>query len=237
MERTPTAMATLATSLIAMLAASCAGRASSATSAVAIRLVDLYKPEVLHGSASVATRPPKKIEWRFDGPAPTPPPKDFTATRGWEAGIGISGFTIRDGRLTARSSTEYPVIQIERTQDLDNRDQFYAVEIRMKASAGNNLSIITRGSGPVPWPDVERGLKRGPWAISTALTPGNEMQTYTLTSAAPLNTSRIRRILIRPTDVAGATFEIESVRLVQRKEYLAGVPSGVGFQGLGEIYR
>jgi arylsulfatase A-like enzyme len=225
-----------AVGLTAVLANSCAGRANS-TDSVAIRFVDLYKPEMLRGSAAASARPPKKTEWRFDGPAPAPPPKDFAATRGWEAGLGISGFAIRDGRLTGRSTSEYPVIDIERTTDLDNRDQFHAIEIRMKASAGAHVSIITRGAGAVPWPEVERGLKTSPWPISAELAPGPEMRTYTLTSAAPLNTARIRRILIRPTDVAGATFEIESVRLVFRKEYLASVPSGVAWQGLGEIYR
>jgi arylsulfatase len=222
--------------LVAMTAGSCTGRATS-QGAATIRLVDLYKPEMLRGSAPPSVRGAKKIEWRFDGPPSTPPPKEFAPTRGWEPGLGISGLTIGDGRLTGRSSSEYPVLQIERTQDLDNRDQFYAIEIRMKASAGATVSVITRGPAPVPWGDVERGLKQAAWPISAPLTPGPEMQTYTLKSAAPLNAARIRRILIRPTDATGATFEIESVRLVFRREYLAGLPSGVSFQGLGEIYR
>jgi len=199
--------------------------------------VDLYKPEMLRGSAPAATRTVKRTEWRFDGAPPTPAPASFASTRGWEPGLGISGLTIRDGRLTGRSSSEFPVLQIERTEDLNNRDQFHAIEIRMKVSAGGNVSVITRGTGPVPWDEIERGLKRSAWPIAVPLTPGPEMQTYTLTSAAPLNATRIRRLLIRPTDVAGAAFEIESVRFVYRKEHLASVPSGVSWQGLSEIYR
>src|SRR4030095_17202101 len=80
---------------------------------------------------------------------------------GAEAGLGITGLTVRDGRLTGRSSSAYPVIQIERTEDLDNRDQFHAIEIRMKVSAGANVSVITRVPGPVPWPEGERGLQLG----------------------------------------------------------------------------
>lgn len=236
MKRTFGAVMILAMSLLAVLAGSCAGRAAS-PGAVAIRFVDIYKPEMLHGSAPPAPRAPKKIEWRFDGAPPVPAPKDFASTRGWEAGLGISGLTIRDGRLAGRSSSDHPVLHIERTADLDNRDQFHAIEIRMKVSAGGTISASTRGPGPVPWNEVERSLGQGPFPMSATLTPGNEVQTYTLTSPAPLNTARIRRILIRPTDAASATFEIESVRLVFRKEYLASVPSGVGWQGLGEIYR
>jgi arylsulfatase A-like enzyme len=222
---------------LSTLVLSCAGRAAStSTGAVAIRFVDLYKPEMLHGRAQTAAAVAKKTVWRFDD-TPSSPAKAFPETRGWEAGLGASGLTIRDGRLVGRSSSPYPVVTIERTEDLDNRDQFYGVEIRMKVSAGGNVSVSTRGPGPVPWPDIERTLNRGPWPISIPLTPGGDVQTYTLTSAAPLNATRIRRLLIRPTDIAGATFEIESVRLVFRREYLASVPSGVTWQGLGEIYR
>src|SRR6202035_3044865 len=45
-----------------------------------------------------------------------------------------------------------------------------------------------------------------------------------------------RHVVLRPTDAAGASFEIESVRLVWRREHLAAIPSGVSWQGLSEIY-
>ena len=63
------------------------------------------------------------------------------------------------------------------------------------------------------------------------------MQTYTITPPAPISGARIRHLLIRPTDAAGADFAIESVRLVFRREHLAGVPSGVSWQGLRDIFR
>jgi arylsulfatase A-like enzyme len=222
--------------LLLVFAASCAGR-TSAPDTTAVRFVDLYKPAMLRGSTAQATKPARRTEWRFDGNPPTPAPKEFAETRGWQAGLGVSGLTIRDGRLTGRSTSEFPVLQIERTQDLDNRDQFHAIEVRMKVSAGRNVSVIMRGPAPVPWGEVERGLQLGAWPMTVPVTPGPETRTYTLTSAAPLNATRLQRLLIRPTDVAGATFEIESVRLVFRKEYLADVPSGVSWQGLSEIYR
>src|SRR5262245_3589870 len=228
-------LAALSVLLLAMVA-SCAGKASSPSLAT-VRFVDLYKPEMLHGSGPRSTKPTKRTEWRFDGDPPAPAPKDFAGTRGWEAGLGVVGLTIRDGRLTGRSTSEFPVLQIERTQDLDNRDQFHAIEIRMKVSAGQHVSVTTRGPGPVPWDEVERGMKLVAWPMTVPAAPGSETQTYTFTSAAPINSARIRRILVRPTDVAGATFEIESVRLIYRKEYLADLPSGLSWQGLSEIYR
>ena len=236
MTRTVLAAARLSSALIAAFAVSCAGRAA-APGATAIRLVDLYKPEALHGSAPPAGNSAAKVQWRFDGAAPANPPKEFAATRGWEPGLGISGLAIRDGRLIGRSTSATPVLHIERTSDLDNHDQFYAIEIRMKVSAGGTVSAATGGAAAPRWPEVQRTLDVGNFPMTATLTPGPDVQTYTLTSAAPINFSRVRRFNIRPTDVAGATFEIESVRIVMRKEYLASVPSGVGFQGLGEIYR
>jgi arylsulfatase A-like enzyme len=47
----------------------------------------------------------------------------------------------------------------------------------------------------------------------------------------------IRHLMVRPTDEAGAEFEIESVRLIFRSEQLAGVATGVGWHGLSEIWR
>jgi hypothetical protein len=79
---------------------------------------------------------------------------------------------------------------------------------------------------------------RGPLGnFSTPIVAGTETKTYTLTSPVPMNMSRAHQIVIRPTDAAGASFEIESVRVITRREHLASMPSGIAWQGLGEIYR
>ncbi len=44
-------------------------------------------------------------------------------------------------------------------------------------------------------------------------------------------------MFLRPTEEKGAAFEIESVRLVTRREHLATVASGLGWHGLGAVYR
>ena len=49
--------------------------------------------------------------------------------------------------------------------------------------------------------------------LTTPITPGDEMKTYVITKARPLPASQIRHVFIRPSDVPGATFAIESVRL------------------------
>ena len=171
--------------------------------------------------------------------APGAAPAAFAATRGFEAGPGVTGLAVRDGLLVGRTTTAEPILHVERTSGLENADQLYAVVVRMRVSKGTNLNIVTR---PSPTVDLkaEGALARVgalPATITTPLIAGPEMQTYTLTPPAPVTGVRIRHLVIRPTDAADADFAIESLRLVFRREHLAEVPSGVSWQGLRDIFR
>ena len=240
----------------AALVAASGCRAPSEPGPTTIRLVEKFDLKNVEGSPSA--KPPNipRTEWRFDAAAAAPaapaqgapvrapsppggsrPGPAFPATRGWEGGPGISGLAIRDGLLVGRAADEHAVLHIERSSGLENADQLQAVEIRMRVSAGANLQIVTR---PTPTVDlkVEAALSRVlPGAITTPIVAGPEMQTYTVTPPAPVTGARIRHILIRPTDAAGADFAIESVRLVFRREHLAAVPSGLSWQGLRDVFR
>ena len=136
-----------------------------------------------------------------------------------------------------RTTTDMPLLRVARTRDLDSHDQFHAIEIRMSASAGANMTVSLRGAGPVNLKE-EDGRMRGPLGtFSTPIVAGPETKTYTLNSPVSTPMSRVRHVLIRLTDAANATFEIESVRVITRAEHLASMPSGVGWQGLNEVFR
>lgn len=205
--------------------------------AAAIRLIDRFDATLVSGSAP-ASASARRTEFRFDGAAPVPPPATFAVTRGAEAGPGVAELVVRDGVLAGRSTDDFPVIRLQRTSGLDSSDTLHAVEIRMRVSAGANLSMQTF---PNPSPNLEdrrRTARTGvPWPLRSPLQPGADLQTYLLSPLASTPMSRIRELLIRPTDAAGATFAIESVRLITRTEHLASIPAGVGWQGLSEIYR
>ena len=207
-----------------------------ADSGAVIRLVDAFKPEAVTGGKP-STRELPKTEWRFDGAAPTPAPAEFAATRGFEANSNVQGFAIRDGKLTGRSTSEMPLIRVSRTRDLDSRDQFHSIEIRMRASAGANLTVLLAPGDRVDLKQVE-GRMRGPiGTFGTPIVAGPDAKTYTLPNPVSTPMSRARHIVIRPTDAAGASFEIESVRVITRADHLASVASGVGWQGMSEIFR
>jgi arylsulfatase A-like enzyme len=241
----PRATAAVLVSLLAIGSAACR---KAAAAPGAIRLVAAFDAKAIEGSPAQANAPIRRTEWRFDGPAPSPPPPPappakpspapFAATRGWEAGPGISGLAIRDGMLAGRSTSDFPILHLERTTGLENADQLHAVEIRLRASKGVNLSMLTRPAATVNLSrEVELARAALPWTITTPIVAGDRMQTYTMTPPAPVSGARIRHLLIRPTDVVGADFAIESVRLVFRREHLAAVPSGVSWQGLRDVFR
>ncbi|HEX5760340.1 MAG TPA: sulfatase [Thermoanaerobaculia bacterium] len=213
--------------VLCVAAAAAACRPSDPGGPAAIRLVDLFEEKLVSGSRAKAAAAPVRTEWTFgEGDA-----------RGWKAGPGVAGLAVRGGLLVGRTTTDFPIFHLERTSGLEDPDQLHAVEVRLRVSGGANLSVATR-PGPVVDMAQEVGIaRRVPWTITTPLLGGDSVQTYTIAPPAPVSGSRIRHLLIRPTDAAGAEFAVESVRLVFRREHLAGVPSGVSWQGLRDVFR
>ena len=222
--------------VLQVIALATACRARSHETPAVLRLVDLFTAKGIEGG-TVAARQVPRIEWQFGAPAPSPAPKAFPATRGWQAGPDVASLTIREGRLEGRSAGDFPILRVERTSGLDDPDQLHAIEIRLRVSAGTNLSVATSLQEKVDLAEQQERGRKIPWLITTPVVAGKDFQTYTLTSPAPLPLSRLRHVMIRPTDAAQAGFAIESVRLVSRKEHLGGIASGVGWQGLNEVYR
>ncbi|TDI26990.1 MAG: hypothetical protein E2P06_01285 [Acidobacteria bacterium] len=198
---------------------------------VAVRLVDLFQPDVVAGSPVVD--PPGRTEWRFDGAMPE---GEFAATGGVVAGPGVRGLEIRDGRLVGQTTSDFPLLRVERTGALDAEDQVHSIVVRMRVSDGANLQIAFSADETVEFPALQGAMAGSPFAIRTPIVAGDDLQTYTLTPIENVAASAVRHLVVRPTDVEGADFEIESLRVVFRKEHLANIPSGVGWQGLDEVY-
>ena len=193
----------------------------AATEPVAIRLVDLFEPAAVAGGAPAAREIPR-TEWKGAE---------------WKAGPGVGGVTVREGRLVGRATTGFPILHLTRASGFDSRDLVHAIEVRMKVSAGGNVFANNAGGERIDFAQQQDVATSIGWPMSAPLVPGEELQTYTLTPLLHVQGQNTQHLLLRPTDVAGATFEIESVRLIYRKEHLASIASGVAWQGLDEIYR
>ncbi len=191
-----------------------------------LRLVDLYDRKLVSETPAEAAAPGPRSEWRFDAPGARP----------FGAGPGVAELAVRDGVMVGRTTSDTPILHVERTSGLDNPDQLYAVEVRARVTAGANLGVATRGSPKLDLASEAAQVKSLPWTLTTPLLPG-PARTYTIPVPFAQTGARIRHVLLRPSDAAGALFSIESVRLVFRKEHLAAVPSGVSWQGLKDIFQ
>jgi arylsulfatase A-like enzyme len=196
--------------------------------AAPLRLASLTSSASIEGDAADAASRPR-TEWRFDAESAADP------LRGWSAHAGIEALRVEAGRLRGRTAPPAALLRVDVQTGADPAQPLHAVEIRLRASAGEWLRYRFADSlGDAPPP----ALLASP--VDTArmqLQPGDELRTYTL--PAPVVVPRagsMRTLLLSPSDAPGAEFEIESVRVVFNDEHLAEIPSGPGWHGLGEIY-
>lgn len=188
------------------------------------RLVDVFKPDLVEGSAPANSVAPR-AEWRFERSAA---PSD---TLGWEVIEGATELRARDGRLSGRTTSGLPILRAlcVGTEDMDaTPEPLESVRIRMRATAGTNLELHFVGPRPGYLDGIE--VRRIMWNASTPLLADGGLHTYTLTPQFPVE-GGVREVFLRPSDAAGADFEIESIRLIFRDEHFVEEPSGVGWHG------
>ena len=189
------------------------------------RLVDLFDRDVTEVLDSPALQTAPRAEWRFtDAP-------DDDALLGWTADGGVTDLHITDGTLTGVTTNDRPILHVEWDDPGGPDDQLRSVEIELRTTAGANLEVELRDAE-----DTLENLHTEDWSLSTPIIQGEESRTYTISDDDDTDASDIRHVFIRPTDEEGAEFDITSVRLLFDREYLAETPSGVGWQGLAEIY-
>src|SRR3990172_245919 len=172
-----------------------------------VRLVDEFGlVQIENLSTPAASIAP--TEWRFDDPQ---------AAGQWKAEGGGEGLRTRDGRLTGRSTAKVPILHLERSSGLGEGDILHEVVVRARASQGSNLAITFRGSETVDIGQIASRAELFPWALTTPLVPGEELQTYRIgvsaSAVTSVGSSDTRLLLLRLTDAEGAEFKIESVRL------------------------
>jgi arylsulfatase A-like enzyme len=203
----------------------------------AISLVDRFADAVVENRVEAETEI-SPSEWRFDGESGDDEPPNG----GWQALHGIEGLQISDGQLVGRV-TDMPLLLAPGPADPDPSDFFHALEIELRVSSGTRLGVDFDLREELEAERlVGRAKERSFLSFNVELEPGDELRTYTLSAANAILSSSfplssIRRVLIRPTDSTEAEFEIASMQLVTLKEHLAGIPSGIGWHGLGDVFR
>lgn len=206
----------------------CSPEAPGPTSTGTLRLVSRFTNDAVDGAAP-ALAMPTRTEWRFDATS--------DRTQSWQAGPDVVGLAVRDGHLSGRASGSYPILDLLGPPGGDDPDQVHAIEVRLRVSAGSELSLQVQTAAEVNLVNLHALAHRAAGWMSAPLRPGPDLQTYQFVPPVPVQGANVRHLLLRPTDAAGASFAIESVRLVFRREHLASIPSGVGWQGLRDVFR
>ncbi|UCF36726.1 MAG: sulfatase [Acidobacteriota bacterium] len=210
-----------------------AGCGSSGPESPALRLVEEFGDAAVSGTP---TSVPKVLAPRWGG-------GDSNEEIGdWKAGIGFVSFELKEGHLVGKTKTKVPLIYVAKPESMNQDDSIHALEIRMRVSAGSKVEADFTSQEEIDfeeWAEDAADSDANPSDMSTNLIPGDDFQTYLLTQRpAPAgSTARIQNVVVRPTDEEGADVEIESIRVIFRKEHLLSTPTGVSWQGLSNVYR
>ena len=150
------------------------GACSSSPEPKRISLIEQFDTATIE-NAFVPSEAPEPVEWRFEGDA-------GSATGGWKAVNGITGLEVRDGRLVGRAG-DHPILAAPAPDELDADDLLHAVEIRLRVSGGKRLGISFESDEKLDEKAViDRAMESPRWSLDTELIPGDDIQTYTLTS-------------------------------------------------------
>lgn len=223
---------------IAMLAAC----ARSPQAPPAISLVHRFSDAEITDSPREAVEF-RRLEWRFDGETTIPAGERPGPLAGWTALNDLEHVAIRDGRLVGRVTGPFPILAVDIPERALPQDLLGALEIRLRASAGTKLGVLTSRSETIDLEDVLEELREsGLSDLQVEFQPGNEIQTVRLTEAdSPFSVSTafrtLKHLALVLFEAEGAEVVLEAVRVIPRNEILAGVPAGVGWQGLGGIFR
>jgi arylsulfatase A-like enzyme len=188
-----------------------------------IRLVDVFASAAVEGASSAPTSMPR-TEWSFSNDA-----------SGWKAIFGVSGLRVEDGALRGTTAGPAPLVGLEWTPGPNqNDDEVHAVEVRLRASSGTRASF-----GLVRQERVTPDVAFNPFGLvfTSPIVAGDEVTLYTLRPTRPMPAAGVRHLVVRPTDVPGAEFAIESVRVIFEREHLASIPTGLSWQGLNGRFR
>lgn len=212
-----------------LLFAACAQEPGRDGAASVVRLSDVFTEEMVEERVEVVE--PERSEWTL---------ASLDEGWSWRAPMGVTGASTGEAGLSGTVQMPRPVIELTAPAALGGEDRLHSIEIRMRVSDGDSVGVTTLGEEGPPAEAFAGG--EVPFTLSTPLVPGDEIRTYRIEMArhvalGPFSPREIRRVVLRPSDRPGAEFTLESVRLVFHREHLASVPSGLGWHGLGDVWR
>jgi arylsulfatase A-like enzyme len=232
---------------LSLLAALCTAylsgcSAGSSPEAPSIRLFDQFQAQSVTNSPT-SQAPPPAVSWDFThaaGAAAAAAGAQSAEAKdpllGWKAGPGVADLKVVGGRLTGRTTTDFPLIYAPIPPNIDSEDDFHSVDVRLRSSVTGAVAVIRSNADKLNFDQIIEQNRNSPPQLSNKVLGGDAFQTLAITSTRP-GTMAGKYLLIRPVNAKDATFAIEFVHVLSQEEHRAMVPSGIGWQGLGGIYR
>ena len=155
----------------------------------------------------------------------------------WRAGPGVTGLTVRDGKLVGRSTDPHPIIYAELPDWPDPNDTVDSVEVDLSITAGDFVQGTITGQDEPDNDAARYEVEEDETFLKTKIVAVLGSQTIKMPFGGTKRLDASRFLHISPTNVADAEFEIEAVRLITTRERLAAMPSGVAWQGLADVFR
>ncbi len=155
----------------------------------------------------------------------------------WKAGPGVSGLTVRDGKLVGRSTDAYPILYAELPSWPDPADSVDSVEVDLSITAGDRVQATITGHDKPDNDAARYDAKEDEAFLKTKIVAALGSQTVKMPYGGTRRLEGSRFLHLSPTNVSGAEFEISGVRLITTRERLAATPSGIAWQGMADIFR
>ncbi|MEM9406669.1 MAG: sulfatase [Acidobacteriota bacterium] len=229
----------LAPALLATLA--CAPEDSPLPSA----LVELFPQAEVEGTPATAPEFPNLL-WTFAEESPLPQPGEDGAARetreAFSAFRDLGRLRVRDGALEARVSGSLPLLSLEIGEGELPDDVLDRLTVKLKTDRATKLRVYFLGEPPDD--ELAEDIEEAPVGeLEIDLRPGDDVETYVLGEAQSTfgmpsrSLSALGYLLFGFEAPQGATIELESVEVTGQVEALSGLPSGVGWRGLGNVFR
>jgi len=198
------------------------------------RLVDEFDRAAVQGTPQNPDPPESLALWDFKSPADE---HDRAASsRDWKAGPGVTGLRVADGLLRGRTTQDAAYLYAPVPEAADGDDLLHALRIQMRVSAGANVKAAPHPPGEIDFEQFRQRAAVFPPPLSSPVRPGERLQTLMIRPRTPVRLASLGSLIFSPSDAKDARFEIQSIELISRKQHLARVRSGIGWQGLSEVY-
>ena len=219
------------------------GCGSEPPSPPAISLVRTFATAEVAGSPTTEVEFPR-LALGFDSEATIAPPDGSSETGGWRALNDFEAPRIADGRLRTRATGDLAILAVEVPEGELPSELLGALEVELEISAGRRMGVLFLSDEEIDLEELLEEFHADDEELAdlvTELEPGKD-RTYRFTEAdSPFSRSssfgRIRHLVLVFWGANGAELSLGGIRFVTQAEHLAKTPSGVGWHGLGGVYR